>query len=99
MTEENLLWLKGIAARSSKGSVSEVLDRLVGEARASGRTDPASMRSVAGTIDLPDDDAELEGADSYIRSLFAASARKPMVVRERRAKYAASRTKKAKARG
>lgn len=88
MSEDNLLWLRGMAARTGKGSVSEVLDRIVSEARTSGRTDPASVRSVAGTIDLPDDDPELAQADTYIRSLFAASARKPPIVRERRVRYA-----------
>jgi hypothetical protein len=41
------------------------------------------MRSVAGTVDLPEDDPALEQADAYIRSLFAASARQPMLVRKR----------------
>ena len=82
MSEENLLWLRGQAARTSRGSVSEVLDRIVGEARAAGRIDPAALRSVAGTIDLPDDDPELAGADAYIRAAFAASARQPVLVRE-----------------
>jgi hypothetical protein len=80
---DNLLWLRGQAARSAKGSVSEVLDRLVSDARASGKTDPAAVRSVAGTIDLPEDDSDLAGADAYIRSLFAASTHEPMLVRER----------------
>jgi hypothetical protein len=80
---DNLLWLRGQVARTGKGSVSEVLDRIVSEARAAGRTDAAAMRSVVGSVDLPDDDPDLEGADAYIRSLFAASARKPMLVRER----------------
>jgi hypothetical protein len=63
--------------------VSDVLDRIVGEARAAGRTDPAAIRSVVGSIDLPDDDGDLAGADEYIRTLFAVSARRPMMVRER----------------
>ena len=41
------------------------------------------MRSVVGTIDLPEDDPDLSGADSYLRTMFAASTRQPMVVRER----------------
>ncbi len=83
LAEDNLLWLRGQAARSAKGSVSEVLDRIVTEARAAGRTDPSAVRSVVGTIDLPEDDPDLEHADAYIRSLFAASVRQPMLVRER----------------
>lgn len=83
ISEDNLLWLRGQAARTGRGSLSEVLDRIVGEARAAGRTDPAAIRSVIGTVDLPDDDADLARADGYIRTLFAASARQPIMVRER----------------
>ncbi len=90
LAEDNLLWLRGQAARSSRGSVSELLNRLVGEARTGGRTDPAAVRSVVGSVDLPDDDPELAGADAYIRAMFVSSARDPMPVRER-----ASRARKA----
>ena len=83
LSEDNLLWLRGQAARSARGSVSELLDRLVAEARAGGQTDPAAIRSVVGTVDLPDDDPDLAGADAYIRSMFARSAQAPMLVRER----------------
>jgi hypothetical protein len=83
LSRDNLLWLRGQAIRTVKGSVSEVLDRLVAEARSAGRTDPSAVRSVAGTIDLPDDDPDLAAADAYIRSVFAASAQRPMLVRER----------------
>jgi len=83
LSEDNLLWLRGQAARSARGSVSEVLDRMVGDARVSGRIDPAAMRSTVGTIDLPEDDPGLEQADAYIRSVFTASAQQPMLVRER----------------
>jgi hypothetical protein len=83
LSADNLLWLRAQAARSARGSVSEVLDRIVSEARVAGRIDPAAVRSVAGTIDLPDDDPGLEKADEYIRALFAASAQQAMLVRER----------------
>ena len=49
--EDNLLWLKGQAGASANGSVSEVIDRLVREARTAGRTDAAAIRSVVGSID------------------------------------------------
>jgi hypothetical protein len=80
---DNLLWLRAQAAATSRGNVSAVLDRIVAEARLSGRTEPAAIRSVAGTIDLPEDDPDLEKADAYLRSLFTASARQPILVRER----------------
>ena len=83
LSEDNLLWLRGQAARSARGSVSELLDRLVAEARQGGRTDPSAIRSVVGTIDIPDDDPDLRGADAYIRTMFSASLREPMLVRER----------------
>lgn len=83
LSQDNLLWLQGQALKTTKGSVSEVLDRLVGDARASGWIEPTAVRSVVGTVDLPDDDPDLAGADAYIQSLFATSARQPLVVRER----------------
>jgi len=83
LSEDNLLWLRGQATRSARGSVSELLDRLVAEARHGGRTDPAAIRSVVGTVDLPDDDPDLAGADGYLRTVFSASLREPIVVRAR----------------
>ena len=81
--EDNLLWLRGQAGASTSGSVSEVLDRLVREARLGGRTDAAAIRSVVGSIDLPRDDEDLAGADTYVRELFDRSLARPMAVRER----------------
>ena len=80
--EDNLVWLKGQAG-GSRGSVSEVIDRLVREARMSGRTDASTVRSVVGTIDLPPDDEDLAGADGYVRALFERSLARPMLVKER----------------
>ena len=95
LSEDNLLWLRGQAARTLKGSVSEVLDSIVRNARSSGGAAPESVKSVAGTIDLPDDDPNLEHADSYIRSVFSASARQPTLVREKaRKKYAAPKARR-----
>jgi hypothetical protein len=81
--EDNLLWLRGQAGASASGSVSEVLDRLVREARLGGRTAAAAIRSVVGSIDLPRDDEDLAGADRYVRELFDRSLARPMLVRER----------------
>lgn len=82
LKQDNLLWLKGQAAATARGSVSEVLDQLVTEARLAGRTDAASIRSVRNSIDLPDDDPDLLGADAYIRTVFDGSVTRPMLVRE-----------------
>lgn len=84
---DNLLWLRGQADATAKGSLSELLDRLVTEARLSGRTDKNAIRSVRGTVDLPEDDPALEKADAYVRSLFEQSVRRPMVVKESRSAY------------
>lgn len=81
--EDNLLWLRGQAGASASGSVSEVVDRLIGEARAGGRTDAAAVRSVVGSIDLPRDDEDLAGADGYVRAVFDRSLARPIAVRGR----------------
>ena len=74
LSEDNLLWLRGQAGKATGGNVSEVVDRLVGEARQAGWADPAAVRSVVGSVDLPADDPDLQQADAYIRGLFAESA-------------------------
>jgi hypothetical protein len=91
---DNLLWLRAQATASAKGSLSEVLDALVTEARAAGRQDAKSIRSVVGTIDLPEDDPDLEGADAYIRAQFDRSVKRPVLVKESRSKDQASRKRR-----
>ena len=49
LSEDNLLWLRGQAARSARGSVSELLDRLVAEARK--RRQYGYRRAVGGRHD------------------------------------------------
>ena len=61
------------------------LVRILTKARAAGRTEVGALRSVAGTIDVPDDDPNLETADTYVRTLFAHSSRHPLLVREKKA--------------
>jgi hypothetical protein len=87
LSEDNVLWLRGQAAASANGSLSEVLDRLVHEARTAGRTHAAAIRSVVGTIDLPPDDPDLAGADAYVRALFDRSLRRPMLVKAKAPRY------------
>jgi hypothetical protein len=91
---DNLLWLRAQAAATSRGSLSEVLDALVSEARAGGRHDEKTMRSVVGTIDLPDDDPSLDGADAFIRAQFDRAVKRPMLVKEPTPKHAASRKRR-----
>jgi hypothetical protein len=82
---ENLTWLKGRVGAGGGRSVSDLLNQLVTEARASGRT--GSGRSVVGTIDIDPADPLLEGADAAVRRLFERSTSRPIAVRERRARY------------
>ena len=37
-----------------------------------------AITSVAGTIDLPSEDPDLEGASTYVRDVFDRSLRQPM---------------------
>ena len=91
---DNLLWLRAQASASARGSLSEVLDQLVTEARTSGRTDERAIRTVRGTIDLPDDDPMLEQADPFLRAQFDKSLRRPMIGKEARVRYPASRKRR-----
>src|SRR5687767_2238844 len=94
LEEDNLLWLRAQAGASARGSLSEVLDRLVTGARESGRTDAAAIRSVRGTIDLPEGDPALEGADAYIRAQFDRSVRRPVIAQDPPARYSAKRKRR-----
>jgi len=77
LTADNILWLRAQAATTARGSLSEVLDRLVTGAREGGLGAAAAMRSVVGTIDLPDDDPALERADAFVRAQFEQSIKRP----------------------
>lgn len=91
---DNLTWLKGRAGAAGLRSVSELLDQLVSEARASGRIGPS--RSVVGTIDVDASDPWLEGADDLVRGMFDASLRRPSMVKETSPAYGAPAKKKAR---
>jgi hypothetical protein len=83
---ENLLWLRGQAARSKRRSLSDALDEIVTAARLGGRVS-GSIRSVVGTVDIGADDAGLERADEYIGGEFNASLSRPLVVHEPKTRY------------
>jgi hypothetical protein len=80
LNEANLLWLKGQAAATTRGNVSEVIDRLVTRARTGGSAEVA-VRSVAGTVDLPE--RALKEADARVKTMFDRSLSRPMLARER----------------
>jgi hypothetical protein len=80
LTSENLLWLKAQAAARTSGNVSEVVDRLIRDARAAGTTDRSAIRSVVGSINLPDDETLAE-AESSVRTMFDKSLARPILAR------------------
>lgn len=82
---ENLTWLRARATATGARSVSDLLDRLITEARARGTTGPS--RSVVGTIDLDPADPLLLDADAQVRAAFEASIGRPLLVKERRPGY------------
>src|SRR5262245_39558094 len=75
LDSSNLTWLKGRATAARLRSVSELIDRLVTEARSSGPVGP--IRSVVGTIDIASSDVLLANADDVIRTQFSKSLRRP----------------------
>ena len=97
LDENNLLWLRGRTAAAGFRSISSTLDRLVTEARTSGRLADVSIRSVAGTIDIAASDPLLEVADAMIRDQFETSLRQPLAQKER--PTSTRRTSRAKAKG
>ena len=90
LSDDNLLWLKARTKSAKARSLSETLDGLITEARLSGRVPESLVRSVVGTVDVAEDDPNLERADSYIRDLFSSSTGRPVLARERRTRYAAT---------
>ena len=93
----NITWLKARVGATSVRSVSELLDRLVADARARGAAGKAT--SVVGTIDIDGADPLLTGADAAVRGLYEASLRRPLLVREESPPYTATAPRKGRRRG
>lgn len=93
----NLVWLRARAGACGARSLSELLDRLVAEARTKGSAPPPT--SVVGTIDVPSSDPLLLGADETIRAMFSPSLQRPLLVREPGARYHAPARRKRARRG
>ncbi len=72
---QNLLWLRGQVRARARRSVSQVLDRLVTEARTGARIEEGAIRSVVGTIRLPAEDPDLSQASATLRGLFPGRSR------------------------
>jgi hypothetical protein len=90
LSDDNLLWLRARTQAVKARSLSETLDGLVTEARIAGRIPEALVRSVVGTVDVAEDDPNLERADAHIRDLFSSSTGRPVLARERRARYSSA---------
>ena len=80
---DNLIWLRAQAGPG--GSVSRIVDDLVGEARVGGRRLGTAARSVAGTVDLRNFDPA--GADRELRAVFDTALGGNAAVHEQRARY------------
>lgn len=91
LDRDNITWLKGRAGLGQARSVSELLDQLITAARTSGF---GVARSVVGTIDVDSHDPDLATADTAVRALFEASARRPLMVKEAPVQYRVSRPKR-----
>lgn len=91
LDESNLVWLRGVSARSGARSLSETVDQIVSAARESGDAHPQSIRSVVGTIDINESDPLLEAADAVVRGMFERSLARPFLVKEQKATYGAKR--------
>jgi len=89
---DNLLWLKGRTVAAGARSVSELLDRLITQARKAGGGQPA--RSIVGTIDIAPDDPWLEHADAVVRAAFDRSLGRPARLRESSPSHSARRSRK-----
>ena len=70
LDQDNLLWLRARTTAVGGKSLSETLDRIITAARQSGRVSDDAIRSVAGTIDISNEDPDLQTADTYVRALF-----------------------------
>jgi hypothetical protein len=92
---ENLTWLKGRVGASGLRSVSDLLDRLITDARS--RRSVAPVTSVVGTIDVDASDPLLLKADATVRDLLDASLGRPLRVKEPSPAYGApARRRKAR---
>jgi hypothetical protein len=72
LESDNLIWLRGRAVAAGRVSVSEMLDRLIREARADA-SGVAGGRSIVGTLLIAADDPDLKRADDAVRMLFTRS--------------------------
>ena len=94
---DNLMWLRARAGSGQARSVSDLLDRIVTDARTRGAG--GGVKSVVGTIDVDPSDPLLLKADEAIAALFTESLGQPLVVKETRGGYGSKRGGSARRRG
>jgi hypothetical protein len=98
LDEDNLLWLRGRGY--GRGNLSAVVDDLIAQARTGKLGAIAPARTVVGTIDVADDDPELEQADKIVQEMFASSLARPLRVRETPPAYTpGARSRRSRRRG
>jgi hypothetical protein len=93
LDSDNLIGLRGRARATGARSVSELLDRIVRSARASGGSVTPS-RSAVGTIEIDPRDPSLEHADAALRALFDASLGRPSIAKKTPATYRLAKSRK-----
>lgn len=69
LSPDNLLWLEARTIAERRRSLSETLDRLIRDFRASSGQ-AGNLRSAVGTVSLPADDPDLKRAKADVRRLF-----------------------------
>jgi hypothetical protein len=84
---DNLTWLRGRAGAAGLRSVSDLLDRLVTDARS--RRSVAPVTSVIGTIDVDASDPLLLKADATLRHVMDVSLGRPLRVKKHGPAYGA----------
>jgi len=94
---DNLAWVRGRALAAGRLSVSEMLDRLIEDARTGG-AGSGPGRSVVGTVEVAPEDPELLTADEAIRALLAQSVARTARAIDRARRAGAARPRAAKAR-
>lgn len=90
LDQHNLVWLKARARAGEGRSVSELLDRILTEARE--RAIGREVKSVVGTIDIDPSDPYLLKANEAIHKMFP-STLMPLTARETRGTYGKTRRK------
>jgi len=80
LQDDNLNWLRARLGAVGARSVSDLLDRIIADARKAAPS--GAVRSVVGTVDIDSSDPLLTRADEALRGMFDVSLGRPMLVKE-----------------